>query len=159
MRRSRRIAVAGGLLLVLATVIVSAPDVTLASWSDTERGTGSMAAGTLNPPGTLSCSGGGLLAPVTFSWAAPAGGANVIAPTGYHWTLVSKALLGPTGSGDVLAPAQSVTIPSAAILAAGSSTFTVTATGPGGWTSAPGPTGTMSVISVVLGLLSGCSVP
>lgn len=150
-----RRALAGfGVLALAAAVIAFPPQATLASWSDSEYPSAALAAGTLNPPISVGCSGGGLLSPITFTWSAPATG---IVPTGYHWTLATKTLLGPTGSGDVAT--TSATIPAAGLLGAGTSTFTVISTA-GGWTSASGPTGTYGVASVLfVGLVTSCSVP
>jgi len=147
--RGRRFAggaVAG--ILIAAVVVIVGVTPTDASWTATETGTGSMTAGTINAPRSLSCSQPFLSQPI-FSWLAPATG---VAPVSYHWQIT----LGGTvaASGDVTSPTITMTVPS--FLATGIYQFSVVSTSVGGWTSPPGPTGTYTV---TFGLVTTCSVP
>lgn len=133
--------------LVLAGTAASAP--TAAAWTDTERSTGSFGAGAVAPVVTMSCSAG-LLQPVTFTWTAPTGG---LGRTGYRWTVTG----GLSGSGTLPANATSVVL-STGLLGIGSGTFSLYAVGPGGWESSA-KTGSLTFLTVVLDVVSSCSVP
>lgn len=97
----------------------------------------------------MSCSAG-LLQPVTFTWTAPPGG---LGRTGYRWTVAG----GLSGSGTLPANATSVVL-STGLLGIGSGTFALYAVGPGGWESSA-KTGSLSFLTVVLDVVSSCSVP
>jgi hypothetical protein len=119
---------------------------TLAGWTDSEYTRGSLQAGTVSPPTNLRCTAG-VLTPPTFTWDLPTGG---LTRSGYTWSLSG----GFSGGGTLAANATSVTVPGA-LLTIGSGTFTLTATGPGGWTSTP-VTGSLGMLTAVL---YTCSVP
>jgi hypothetical protein len=138
---------------LIAAAGLSGTTATEASWTTKEVGTGSVSAGTLGAPRTLSCSPVGLVLQPTFSWVAPASG---LTPAGYHWT-VSTAGGTVLESGDVTG--TSVQLPVPGLLSLGTYTFTVYAEAspvPGGWTSTTGPTGSYTLITSLLTL---CSVP
>ncbi|MFG1881581.1 hypothetical protein [Micromonospora sp. NPDC049102] len=145
---ARRRWVAGALALVLAGTVVALgpPSSTLASWTDTEYGRGSLQAGTVNPPTNLQCSAGALTPP-TFTWTLPAGG---LTRSGFTWSLTG----GFSGGGTLGPTATSVTIPGG-LLGIGSGTFRLVANGPGGWTSTQ-VTGSVGMLTAVLYF---CSVP
>ncbi|MDR6905953.1 hypothetical protein J2X63_001639 [Agromyces sp. 3263] len=149
MTRRQRVAAAGVLLVAASVALCTTTAQTDAAWSDTEVGTGSFAAGSVTPVTTMTCTAG-LLQPVTYNWTAPAGG---LTRTGYRWT-VTGAL---SGSGTLAPAATSVTL-STGLLGLGSGTFSLYAVGPGGWESTA-KTGTLSFATVVLDVLSSCSVP
>ncbi len=146
----RRTIVGTGIASVLMAVVVLACGTasTDASWTTTETGTGSLTAGTVNAPRSLSCSQPFLSQPI-FSWLAPTTG---LTPVGYHWQITLGGTVAE--SGNVTSP--TITMASPGILATGSYRFSVVATSVGGWTSPPGPTGTYNI---ALGLLTSCSVP
>ena len=151
MNRSRR---AGAAVIILAGVLCAgsiAPSQTEAAWTDRELGQGTFASGTVSAPTGLRCAQSGLLQPVIYAWTSPAGG---LPRTGYRWTITG----GLTGNGTLPANATSVTLFSSGLLVLGSGTFSLSAVGPGGWES-PVATGSVSVLSVVLGVTSFCSVP
>ncbi|MER7167654.1 hypothetical protein ABT336_16495 [Micromonospora sp. NPDC000207] len=140
--------IAGSAALVLAgtAVVVAPPQATLATWSDSEHGRGSLQAGTVSPPTNLRCTAG-LATPPTFTWDLPVGG---LTRSGFTWSLS-----GGFSGGGTLGPAvTTVTIPGG-LLTIGSGTFNLSANGPGGWTSTP-TTGTVSMLTA---LLYSCSVP
>ena len=85
------------------------------------------------------------------TWNAPTAGLPV---AGYRWTLTG----GLTGNGTLGASATSVTLFSSGLLVLGSGTFSLYAVGPGGWESTR-VTGTVTVLSLLLGVTSSCSVP
>ncbi len=146
----QRVAAAGLLLVAASVALCTTTAQTDAAWSDTEVGTSSqLSAGTVAPVTQMTCTAG-LLQPVTYSWTAPAGG---LARTGYRWT-VTGAL---SGSGTLAPTATSVTL-STGLLGLGSGTFSLYAVGPGGWQSTA-KTGTLTFATVVLDVLSSCSVP
>ncbi|MHA7306637.1 hypothetical protein ACX80E_15580 [Arthrobacter sp. TMN-49] len=129
------------------------PQQTLASWSTPQYVSGSLTAGTVATPTALQCSGG-LLTNLTFTWTAPVGG---LPRSGYTWTVIPN-VLGPSGSGSAPSSATSVTVPSN-ILSIGTGTFSITATGPGGWSSTP-VTGTITVIGALgIPASTSCTVP
>ncbi|MCG5469260.1 hypothetical protein LADH09A_003168 [Micromonospora sp. LAH09] len=144
----RRRWIASALALVLAGTLVGLPrpPSTLASWTDSEYGTGSLQAGTVNPPTNLGCSAG-LLTPPTFTWTLPVGG---LTRSGFTWSLTG----GFSGGGTLGPTATTVTIPGA-LLGIGSGTFRLSANGPGGWTSTQ-VTGSVGMLTAVLYF---CSVP
>ncbi|SCF21272.1 hypothetical protein [Micromonospora chokoriensis] len=147
-RRVRRRRLAGAVALLLAGPVVVLPpaESTMAAWTDTEYGTGSLQAGTVSPPTNLQCTAG-LATPPTFTWTLPVGG---LTRSGFTWSLSG----GFSGGGTLAPTATSVTVPGA-LLSIGSGTFRLVANGPGGWTSTP-VTGTLSMLT---GLLYSCSVP
>lgn len=122
---------------------------TEAAWVDPERATGTFTAGTVSPVTSMSCTSG-LLQPVTFTWTAPVGG---VTRTGYRWTVTG----GITGSGTLAANATSVVL-TTGVLGLGSGTFSLYAVGPGGWESTA-KTGTLGFVTVVVNVVSSCSVP
>lgn len=129
------------------------PQPTLASWTTPQYASGSLTAGTVAAPTVLHCSGG-LLTNLTFRWTAPVGG---LSRSGYTWTVTPNGL-GPSGSGSAPSSATSVTVPSN-ILAIGTGTFSITATGPGGWNSTP-VTGSVTVIGALgVPVSTSCTVP
>ncbi|MCX5117144.1 hypothetical protein OG992_08120 [Micromonospora sp. NBC_00362] len=144
--RRRWLAGATALLLAGTAVVLPPPQSTLAAWTDTEYGRGSLQAGTVNPPTNLQCTAG-LLTPPTFTWTLPVGG---LTRSGFTWSLSG----GFTGGGTLGPSATSITL-SGALLSIGSGTFNLVANGPGGWTSTP-VTGTVSMLTAVL---YSCSVP
>lgn len=128
------------------------PQQTLASWSTPQYVSSSLTAGTVAKPTALQCSAG-LLTKLSFSWTAPVGG---LPRSGYTWTVVPNGL-GPSGSGSALSSASSVTVPSN-ILAIGTGTFSITASGLGGWNSIP-VTGTVTVIGALgVPISTSCTV-
>lgn len=134
--------------LVLAGIVnvVASPQAAVASWSGSEYGTDTLRAGTVSPPTNLRCTAG-LLAPPTFTWDLPIGG---LTRSAFTWSLS-----GPfSGGGTLAANATTVTIPGP-LLAIGSGTFQLSATGPGGWTSSQ-VTGSVGMLTTVLYF---CSVP
>ncbi|MEW2429646.1 hypothetical protein AB0877_16675 [Micromonospora sp. NPDC047644] len=139
---------AGAAALVLAgtAVVLAPPQSTLAAWTDTEYGRGSLQAGTVNPPTNLQCTAG-VLTPPTFTWTLPVGG---LTRSGFTWSLSG----GFSGGGTLGASATSVTVPGG-LLGLGTGTFSLVANGPGGWTSTP-VTGTVGMLTAVL---YSCSVP
>lgn len=142
-------------IIALALAVVAGvphPQQTLASWTAPQYASGPLTAGTVAAPTALQCSGG-LLTNLTFSWTAPVGG---LPRSGYAWTVTPNGL-GPSGSGSAPSSATSVTLPSN-ILAIGTGAFSITATGPGGWSSTP-VTGTVTVIGVVVPVSTSCTVP
>ncbi|MFF0154557.1 hypothetical protein [Micromonospora sp. NPDC005203] len=144
----RRRWIASALALVLAGTVVALPPPpsTLAFWTDSEYGNGSLQAGTVNPPTNLQCSAG-LLTPPTFTWALPVGG---LTRSGFTWSLTG----GFSGGGTLGPTATAITIPGA-LLDLGSATFRLSANGPGGWTSTE-VTGSVGMLTAVLYF---CSVP
>ncbi|UOQ87598.1 hypothetical protein MUN74_09715 [Agromyces endophyticus] len=130
------------------TVLGSAQQ-TEAAWNDGEAANGAFASGSVTAVTQMTCTAG-LLQPVTFNWTAPTGG---LARTGYRWTVTG----GLTGSGTLAAGATSVQLTNG-LLGIGSGTFSLYAVGPGGWQSAA-KTGSLSFTTVVLDVLSSCSVP
>ena len=152
MSRRRRSAAAGVVLAAALCAGTLAPVETDAAWVDAEVGTSSsLAAGVVAPAAGLRCTGSGLLQPVTYTWNAPTAGLPV---AGYRWTLTG----GLTGNGTLGASATSVTLFSSGLLVLGSGTFSLYAVGPGGWESTR-VTGTVTVLSLLLGVTSSCSVP
>lgn len=149
MRRRRILGSSVAAAALAVTIALAGTGSTDASWTTAETGSGTVTAGTVNPPRLLSCSQPAF-SPPTFSWGAPTAGG--LAFTGYHWRLLSGATVAREGT----VATASVTITSPGILATGSYTFSATTIGPGTWESVPGPTGTYNVL---IGLLSSCSVP
>ena len=144
--RRRWILSAVALLLAGAVAVLAPPQSTHAAWTDTEYGTGSFQAGTVNPPTNLQCTAGALNPP-TFTWNLPVGG---LTRSGFTWFLSG----GFSGGGTLGPNATNVTVPSE-LLSIGSGTFHLYANGPGGWTSTE-VTGTVGMLT---GLLFSCSVP
>ncbi|MFI5925713.1 hypothetical protein ACIA3K_06965 [Micromonospora sp. NPDC051543] len=144
--RRRWVAVAMALVLAGTVVALGPPSSTLASWTDSEYGRGSLQAGTVNPPTNLQCSAGALTPP-TFTWTLPAGG---LTRSGFTWSLTG----GFSGGGTLGPTATSVTVPGA-LLGIGSGSFRLVANGPGGWTSTQ-VTGSVGMLTAVLYF---CSVP
>ncbi|MCZ7418632.1 hypothetical protein O7605_03755 [Verrucosispora sp. WMMA2121] len=134
------------LMLAFSVGVLAPPQSTLAAWTDTEYGSGSLQAGTVNPPTNLQCTAG-LLTPPTFSWNLPAGG---LTRSGFTWSLSG----GFSGGGNLGPTAASVTVPGG-LLAIGSGTFQLVANGPAGWTSVQ-VTGSLGMLTA---LLYFCSVP
>jgi len=161
---SRRILAAIAAAGVVATVLgiaVSPPALTEAAWTTANFSRGSLTAGTVRPPGTLTCSGGGanLLGPppnTTFTWVAPATPAGSAPIVDYAWTLTRTGVTissTTTGTSAVIAGGAANT---------GTYTFTVVARSHGSWVSVPGPTGTFVKQDGVLNILAAtasCSVP
>ncbi|GAA5211641.1 hypothetical protein [Microbacterium kyungheense] len=148
-RRRRGVAAALALAGILGVAAME-PTPTEAAWVGAEVGTSSsLQAGTVAPVTQMTCTAG-LLQPVTFSWTAPAGG---LTRTSYRWTVTG----GLTGSGTLAAGATSVSL-NTGILGLGAGTFSLFAVGPGGW-EAVAKTGSLSFATVVLDVLSTCSVP
>ncbi|MEU1752809.1 hypothetical protein ABZ436_09170 [Micromonospora matsumotoense] len=143
--RRRWIAGAVALSLWGTLVLPAPPRLTLAAWTTTEYARGSLTAGTVSPPTNLRCTAGALTPP-TFTWDPPVGG---LTRSGFAWSLT-----GFSGSGTLGPTATSVTIPGA-LLAIGSGTFSLSASGPGGWTSTQ-VTGSVGMLTAVLYF---CSVP
>ena len=144
--RKRVAVVLTAVLLLVVTLHGSAPRQTLASWADSEKGTGSFTAGAVGAPTGLHCTGNN-----SFAWTAPVGSAPV---TGYYWTLTPNGLFTPSGSGTIAGTSITVSI---GLLSIGSSTFEVQTVGTGSWVSNPAlnPTGTINSISIFV----SCSVP
>ncbi|WP_146145340.1 hypothetical protein [Microbacterium timonense] len=138
------VALAGALCLV-----ATPPAATEAAWADAENAGGAFTAGTVTPVTQMSCTSG-LLQPVTFTWTAPSGG---LTRTGYRWTVTG----GLTGNGTLAADATSVSL-TRGLLGLGSGTFSLYAVGPGGWESVV-KTGSLGFVTVVLDVVSSCSVP
>lgn len=149
--RRRRLGLAAVALAGVLCFAVAAPSSTEAAWTDKEVGSGGLTAGEVMPATALQCTGGGVLAPVTFKWTPPTTGFN---PTGYEWTVTGSL----TGSGVLPAGATSVTLSSLSVLTVGSGTFSLYSLGPGGWRSKTPVTGSLFAISVLgIGLLAACS--
>lgn len=134
-------------MLAGTVTALPAPQSTLAAWTASEYGRGSLQAGTVNPPTNLQCTAG-VLTPPTFTWTLPAAGG--LTRSGFTWSLSG----GFTGGGTLGASATSVTVPGG-LLGIGSGTFRLVANGPGGWTSTP-VTGTLGMLTAIL---YSCSVP
>lgn len=145
-QRRRWLAGAAALSLCAHAIALVPPESTDAAWTDTEYGSGSLTAGTVNPPTNLACSAGVLTAP-TFTWDLPTGG---LPRSGFTWTLTG----GFSGGGTLGPTATSVNIPGG-LLTIGSGTFSLSANGPGGWTSTP-VTGSVAMLTAIL---YSCSVP
>jgi len=152
---------AAGLVAAVVGVAASPPELTEAAWTTPNYSRGTFAAGTVQPPGTLSCSGGGanLLGPpppTTFTWVAPANPAGSAPIVDYYWTL--------TRTGVTISSSTTTT---SAVIAGGAAntgtyTFTVYTRSHGSWISVAGPTGTFVKQDGVLNLLAAtasCSVP
>ena len=161
MRVAGAIAGAAALLLVATSTL---PAETEAAWTTQTAAQGQFTAGVTPPPGTLACSGGGTFIlgntppTVTFTWAAAANPAGALPVSGYAWTLSQGATV--ISSGTTTTTARTASIPGT-LTTAGNFAFTVTATGPGGWISQPGPAGTYTKTDAILFILlgtSGCSV-
>lgn len=149
-RRRRASILAASLTCVVAAGAWASPTATDAAWLDREVATSSqLGAGTVSPVTAMTCTAG-LLQPVTFSWTAPTGG---ITRTGYRWTVTG----GLSGAGTLAAGATSVQL-STGLLGLGSGTFSLFVVGSGGWES-PAKTGSLSFLTVVLDVVSTCSVP
>ena len=133
------IATGMGLLLVAIGLNVVPTD---ASWRDSERAGARLSAGVVAPPTALTCTGSLLAGRVTFNWTAPAGG---VARTGYSWSVTGAA----TGSGTLAATAVTTT-QTLTLLTLGTATFTLRATGPGGWTSNPVSVNFLSVTGGII---------
>ncbi|MCU1533806.1 MAG: hypothetical protein JWR53_287 [Glaciihabitans sp.] len=150
MRRGQRVGLSLAAVLVAGLAGGTTAAWTDASWTKAETGTGSFTAGIVNPPRTLTCSQG-LFSSPTFSWVAPVAGGLTV--SGYRWSLIS-------GTGTVVASGSTTLLTASpspgGLLTTGTFKFSVVATGPGGWTSVPGPTGTYNITA---GLLTNCSVP
>lgn len=144
---------AGSVIVIAAAVLAltapPAPAPTLASWTDSEYGTGSLTAGTVSPPTNLHCTAG-LLQPARFFWDLPSGG---VTRTGFHWTVTG----GLSGSGD-LGPTVTTVELNSGLIGLGSGTFTLYAQGPGQWQSTT-VSGSLSLIKIILDVNSTCSVP
>ena len=132
---------------------------TEAAWTTGERGTGTFTGAVVQPPGTLSCSGGGsalLSVPnLTFTWAAPATPANAAVVTEYRWTLKQGATTTASGT----------TTSTSAVIAGngyafGSHNFSVVAAS-GNWVSTAGPTGTYVKTNNLISLVqtASCTIP
>ncbi|MGW5559413.1 hypothetical protein ACWER9_19595 [Micromonospora sp. NPDC003944] len=145
-RARRRWLASAAALLLAGAVVLAPPQSTLAAWTDTEYGTGSLQAGTVSPPTNLQCTAG-LSTPPTFTWTLPVGG---LTRSGFTWSLSG----GFTGGGTLGASATSVTVPGG-LLGIGTGTFRLVANGPGGWTS----TAVTGTVGMVTALLYSCSVP
>jgi hypothetical protein len=154
------IAAAGALALVAGTLLAP-PTETLAAWTSPQRGSSTLTAGTVQPPGALSCSGGGsnLLGPppaTTFTWVTPANPAGSAPRVDYYWTLTRT---GVTISGSTTTNSAVI---SGGAATTGTYTFTVIARATGTWTSVAGPTGTFVKNDGLLGIIAAtaaCSVP
>ncbi|HEU5224136.1 MAG TPA: hypothetical protein VFU07_10745 [Candidatus Lumbricidophila sp.] len=139
----------------LGAVVGSATHRVEAAWLDAETATGSYTAGTVSPVTSMTCTAG-LLQPVTFNWTAPVGG---LTRTGYRWTVTG----GLNGSGTLAANATSLQL-STGLLGLGSGTFSLFAVydtdgaGPVHWESLV-KTGSLTFATVVLDVVSSCSVP
>lgn len=143
-RRGSVVLVAAGLIACFA--LPSAAVSTDAAWVDIERATSSaLTAGTVSPVTQLTCTPG--VGSARFSWTSPTGG---LTRASYRWTVAGAV----TGSGTLASTATSVTL-SSGLLGLGTGTFSIYAVGPSGWESAP----VQGTVTVVLGLLWGCSVP
>ncbi|TSE14761.1 hypothetical protein B1A87_001265 [Arthrobacter sp. KBS0703] len=145
--KRRHLAVTG-LLACAAALAAAPPQPTTAAWAFPEYASGSFEAGTVLPPTWVSCVRNGV-GTFIFTWANPVGG---VPRTGYEWTLSrgTQVISGPTTES---ATATSLTV-TAGLVSLGDTTLTLTATGPGQWTS-PSITGS---ISSVLILGTSCSV-
>ncbi|MBW9095556.1 hypothetical protein JNB62_17905 [Microbacterium jejuense] len=147
-----RRAVAALLALVgVLGVALLQPSPTEAAWVRTDvAGDTTLSAGTVAPVTQMTCTAG-LLQPVTFSWTAPTGG---LTRTGYRWTVTGGL---NNNGGDLPATATSISL-NTGLLGLGSGTFSLYVLGPGGWRSGA-KTGSLSFATVVLDVLSTCSVP
>jgi hypothetical protein len=148
----RRLAVAALALAAASVAVMPAPHVTDASWADAEHASGALAAGTVAPVTQMSCTAG-VLQPVRFTWTPPSSPSGSLPRTGYRWTVSG----GLTGAGTLPAGATTLQL-ATALLGLGSGTFSLYATGPGGWESKV-MTGSLSFARVVLDVVSTCSVP
>ena len=149
--RYRRFGACALVVAEMLSLVSGLPVETEATWTDAELSTGAgLQAGTVTAPTGLQCSAGlGILAPVTFTWTAPATGG--LTRGSYRWS-VSGSL---TGSGVLAAAATSVSISTALLVGTGTGTFRLYAVGPGGWESTP----VSGTITFIAGLASVCSVP
>ena len=152
---------AAGVVASVIGLATSPPALTEAAWTTRENARGSMTAGVVPAPGTLTCSGGGanLLGPppaTTFTWVVPTSTASSAPIVDYAWTLSRPGLT-----------ISSSTTSNSAVIAGGAVntgtyTFTVVARSHGSWVSLPGPTGTFVKQDGILNLLAAtasCSVP
>jgi hypothetical protein len=147
-RRTAGLSLAAALCAGLVAVTSAAS--TDASWTTAETGTGSFTAGVVGPPRTLTCTQSAQSGPV-FDWVEPAAGGLPV--SSYHWALTDNTSA-VVASGDVTSP--TATPAPDGTLATGTYTFSVVSTGPGGWTSVPGLTGTYTV---AIGPAFTCTVP
>lgn len=144
-----RLALAAG--LVALTLLLLPSRGSLAAYGDTSTlTTGTVQAPTVAPVVT-TCSGGGLLALPTISWAAPTTGAPV---TGYRVTYTGGGITG-SSTADVAA-GQTSWQPPSTLLAVGTYTITVQ-TRSGTWLSSASNSQTMSVLNLLVGLTGSCA--
>ncbi|MEU5551957.1 hypothetical protein ABZ738_19495 [Micromonospora sp. NPDC047793] len=142
----RWLAGTAALVLAFTVGVLAPPRSTMAAWTGTEYGQGTLQAGTVSPPTNLQCSAG-TLTPPTFTWTLPVGG---LTRSGFTWSLSGSF----TGGGTLGPTATSVTVPGG-LLSIGTGTFRLVANGPGGWTSTQ-VTGSLGMLTAVL---YTCSVP
>lgn len=144
----RRLAGLAAMLGIACLIAVpSLAGETEAAWTDGEVARGAnLTAGTVNPPTALTCAPA--LGSATLAWTAPTAGG--LARSGYRWTVTG----GSTGSGTLGATATSLQL-TGGLLTLGTGTFSLYAVDAGGWESAPA----RATVTVVLGLLWGCTVP
>lgn len=142
--KRQRLAVVG-LLALVGAFAVAPPEPTTAAWIVPQRAEATLAAGTVMPPTSLTCSAVDLRE-VRFSWTLPDGG---LPRSGYAWTLTPSNPGGPTGQGSSNNGSQASLDVSYGVLASGSADFSLVAVGPGGWKSAP----VKAEVTVLLSLL------
>jgi hypothetical protein len=144
----RRHAAVTGLLVCAAAMAASPPQPTTAAWASPEYASGSFEAGKVLAPTWVGCVKNGV-GTFIFTWTNPAGG---VPRTGYQYTLSTgtQVISGPT---TLSAAATSLAV-SAGLLSLGETTVTLTARGPGEWTSEPI---TGSITSILL-IGTTCSV-
>ena len=153
---------AAGVVASVIGLATSPPALTEAAWTTRENARGSMTAGVVHAPGTLTCSGGGanLLGPppsTTFTWVAPTNSAGSAPRVDYFWTLVRAGTTYASGA----VTTNSAVITGGAVTT-GTYTFTVIARSSGSWVSVAGPTGTFVKNDGLINIIAAtaaCSVP
>jgi hypothetical protein len=129
-----------GLLTLAAALVVAPPEPTTAAWTLPQQANGTFQAGTVMQPAWTDCTRDGL--GFIFRWKTPPGG---LPRSGYSWTL-SRNREVVSGPNYRAADVESLTVVPD-LLALGESTVTLTAIGPGGWTSTT--TGTITSVLII----------
>lgn len=136
----RRLLAVAGLLTLATALAVAPPEPTTAAWTVPNDAQGTFQAGSVMQPAWTGCTRDGL--GFIFRWKTPSGG---LPRSGYSWTL-SRDRTVVSGPNYRAGDAESLTVVPD-LLALGESTVTLTAMGPGGWTSTT--TGTITSVLLV----------
>ena len=135
-----------GLLTLAGAIVVAPPEPTTAAWTLPLTAQATFQAGTVMQPAWTDCTRDGL--GFIFRWKTPSG---ALPRSGYSWTLSRNGAV-VSGPNYRAADAESFTVVPD-LLALGESTVTLTAIGPGGWTST-----TTGTITSVLLIGTSCSI-